>query len=160
MHSLEKLAHAYRKPLALFFFPKPPEGISYNTEFRTISASEIKNLPHKITRLMNEALVMQMNLQELEENPLAKENILHNKLKKVNELDVTRVAREILGITIEQQIQTKSSKKMLEIWRDAFSDQGIYVFKEAFSNDSISGFCIYDEQFPVIYLNLDFHGIN
>ena len=24
---LEKLAHAYRKPLTIFFFPEPPEGI-------------------------------------------------------------------------------------------------------------------------------------
>jgi len=41
----------------------------------------------------------------------------------------------------------------LKKWRKAIESKGIYVFKEAFHLDDISGFCIYDYEFPVIYLN-------
>lgn len=40
-----------------------------------------------------------------------------------------------------------------EMWRSAFYNCGIYVFKEAFKDDSFSGFCLYDKDFPVIYIN-------
>ena len=39
------------------------------------------------------------------------------------------------------------------MWRDEFETIGIYVFKDSFQNDSYSGFCIYDDKFPVIYVN-------
>lgn len=150
---LEKLAGIYRKPIAVFFFPSPPEGVSYQAEFRTTSDAELSVLPYKVTRLINEALVMQINLQELTSDPKPKEMVLHNRLKDITDDNLESVIRKILKVDIAKQIKTKSSKEMLEIWRDAFYEQGIYVFKEAFSTKSISGFCIYDEQFPIIYLN-------
>ena len=150
---LEKLAEAYRKPIAVFFFPNPPEGVSYKAEFRTTSDSELSVLPHKVTRLINEALVMQINLQELTQKPKPKEMVLHNRVKDISDDKLGIAIREILKIDINRQIKTKNSKEMLEIWRDAFYEQGVYVFKEAFSTKNISGFCIYDEQFPIIYLN-------
>jgi len=39
------------------------------------------------------------------------------------------------------------------MWRSAFYECGIYVFKDAFKVKNFSGFCLYDEQFPVIYIN-------
>lgn len=150
---LEKLADAYKKPIAVFFFPQPPEGIAYNAEFRTTSDVEIHLLPHKVTRLINEALVMQLNIEELEPNLRSKDTVLHNKLKGVPNNKLVSTARTLLGIDIETQLQTKNPREMLGFWRDAFCEQGIYVFKEAFSDKSISGFCIYDERIPIIYLN-------
>jgi Zn-dependent peptidase ImmA (M78 family) len=41
----------------------------------------------------------------------------------------------------------------LERWRSAVEDKGIFVFKDALRDDDISGFCIYDPEFPVIYIN-------
>jgi len=32
-------------------------------------------------------------------------------------------------------------------------EHGIYIFKESFQDDSISGFCLHDQKFPVIYIN-------
>ena len=39
------------------------------------------------------------------------------------------------------------------MWREAFEKIGISVFKDSFQNDSYSGFCIYDKDFPVILIN-------
>jgi Zn-dependent peptidase ImmA (M78 family) len=41
----------------------------------------------------------------------------------------------------------------LDNWRNALHQAGIYVFKDQFRDSGFSGFCLYDEQFPIIYVN-------
>ena len=41
----------------------------------------------------------------------------------------------------------------LEAWRDAIEKQGIFVFRWPFASEHLSGFCLYDEEFPVICLD-------
>ncbi len=41
----------------------------------------------------------------------------------------------------------------LKQWRQAVEDCGVFVFKAAFKQKDISGFCLMDESLPVIYLN-------
>ena len=81
---LEELANIYRKPIAIFFFPQPPAGVEFKAEFRTISDEKIETLSHKVIRLINEALVMQLNLQELVVEVNSSDNILHNRLKNAS----------------------------------------------------------------------------
>ncbi len=38
-------------------------------------------------------------------------------------------------------------------WRDALYRVGIFVFKDAFREESFSGFSLYDDVFPIIYVN-------
>jgi Zn-dependent peptidase ImmA (M78 family) len=41
----------------------------------------------------------------------------------------------------------------LKEWRDALYRVGIFVFKDAFREESFSGFSLYDDVFPIIYAN-------
>ena len=61
--------------------------------------------------------------------------------------------RDYLGIPLETQLHWKNMSTALKEWRIAIESNGIYVFKDAFHLDDISGFCIYDYEFPIIYLN-------
>ena len=38
-------------------------------------------------------------------------------------------------------------------WRDGLHRVGIFVFKDAFRDESYSGFSLYDDVFPIIYVN-------
>ena len=38
-------------------------------------------------------------------------------------------------------------------WRTAIEDAGVYVFKNTFKQENVSGFCLYDAEFPLIYVN-------
>ncbi len=38
-------------------------------------------------------------------------------------------------------------------WREALENKGYWVFKDSFQNEKISGFCLHDEHFPLIYIN-------
>ena len=45
---LETLAYKiYERPLALFFFPEPPEEEAVSAQFRSLSAEEVEKLPTK-----------------------------------------------------------------------------------------------------------------
>ena len=58
-----------------------------------------------------------------------------------------------MGISIQQQASWKSTEQALEAWRNAFAEVGIFVFKDAFHVKDYFGFCLYDEEFPIIYVN-------
>jgi len=41
----------------------------------------------------------------------------------------------------------------LKYWRQAVEEAGVFVFKNSFKQKDISGFCLRDEDLPIIYLN-------
>lgn len=150
---LEKLSDLYKKPLAVFFFPDVPHISSPKSSCRSLPESICDSLSYKVIRIMNEARARQISLYELNEgiNPAP---VLLTDIKYPNDIQsAARELRNILGISLEEQKQIRDANEALEMWRDRFLEFGIYVFKEAFSDNSISGFCLYDNEFPVIYIN-------
>ena len=154
---LETLAYElYKRPVAIFFFPDPPREIDPKSSFRTLPASELADLPPTFLRLFREAQAMQINLEELNEGVNPYPNKIFQELSFSPGADVQDMAaavREYLGIPLATQLQWKGIATALKQWRGAIESKGIYVFKDAFHSDEISGFCIYDREFPVIYLN-------
>ena len=61
--------------------------------------------------------------------------------------------REYLGVSLVDQKKWLNVEVALENWRRAITEVGIFIFKDAFKADEYSGFCIYDDEFPVIYVN-------
>ena len=67
--------------------------------------------------------------------------------------DLAQQTRAHLGISVETQASWSSTREALENWREQVEERGIFVFKDAFRDDLVDGFCLVHEQFPVIYLN-------
>ena len=61
--------------------------------------------------------------------------------------------REYLGIPLAGQYQWPDDETALKAWRSALQASGIFVFKDAFRVDTYSGFSLYDDEFPIIYVN-------
>lgn len=154
---LETLAYKlYKRPLAIFFFPEPPEEVTAKKSFRTLPESEVEQLAPTFLRVFRRGQAMQINLEELTngENP-AEKKILRD-LSFEPRGEVVRMAesvREYLGVPVESQIRWVNTETALEKWRSVVEEKGIFVFKDAFRDDEISGFCIYDTEFPLIYIN-------
>jgi Zn-dependent peptidase ImmA (M78 family)/transcriptional regulator with XRE-family HTH domain len=154
---LEKLAYEiYKRPIAVFFFPEPPQEIDPKSSFRTLPASEIQELPPTFLRLFRRAQAMQLNLEEINEgvNPAPKKilrDIAFTPDSNIREM--VKTIRGYLGVDIETQISWRDTETALRAWRNIIEDSGVFVFKDGFRLDDISGFCIYDEEFPVIYAN-------
>ena len=54
---------------------------------------------------------------------------------------------------MEQQFAWGNAETALEEWRKVLFNVGIYVFKDSFREPDYSGFCLYDDEFPIIYVN-------
>lgn len=154
---LEKLAYnLYKRPVAVFFFPEPPLEPDATESFRTLPEFEIANLIPDTKHALREAQAMQMALQELTGGQNASEKQLLKDVHVDPSDDIHSIAklvRRFLQIPLDQQIKWRSADKALQEWREAVEDSGIYVFKRSFKQRDVSGFCLQDDEFPVIYLN-------
>lgn len=154
---LERLAYEiYKRPIALFFFPKPPDEATPKQSFRTLPDAAIANFAPRILYLIRMGRVMQLNLSELHEevNP-AKDLILNTVNFKASDSVETMVerVRTHVKVTLEQQQSWKGTDEAFKQWRTALENVGISVFKDAFRVKGFSGFCLYDDDFPIIYVN-------
>ena len=151
---LEKLADKYKRPIALFFFPEPPDepNIAENLALRS---SNNTPLEPRIHILLRQAYARQLSLMELNAgtNP-AETKIFRDLQARPNDsvMMLAQQARAYLNVDVTTQSDW-NTPTALEEWRDCIEEAGIFVFKDAFQDDSVDGFCLVHEEFPVIYLN-------
>lgn len=154
---LERLAYEiYKRPLAIFFFTESPKDTSGKELFRTLPEYEFKQMSPQFTYIIRKAQARQENLRELNEgNNVSNENLTNQfSISKNNTVEeVARKFRKYLGVTLEEQKTWMNADIALKHWRTIIEDNGIYIFKDAFKDDSFSGFCLYDDIFPIIYIN-------
>jgi Zn-dependent peptidase ImmA (M78 family) len=71
----------------------------------------------------------------------------------VNLREMVQRVRDYLGVDLEDQKNLPDNDAAFKHWREALLRAGVYVFKEAFRIDEFSGFCLYDDVFPIIFVN-------
>ena len=152
---LEKLADKYKRPIAIFFFPEPPEepNIAENLALRS---SDSESLEPRIHILLRQAYARQLSLVELHFGTNPSEKKIFRDLEARSTDSATALAQQTrlyLDITIDTQTSWKTAAEALENWRSSIEEAGIFVFKEAFQDDSVDAFCLVHDEFPVIYLN-------
>lgn len=153
---LEQMAEKFKCPVAVFFFPVPPNLPEAQGSFRTLTADDFAQIPRTVQAFLRKAQAMQINLGELNDGLNPAPRLITRDLKFSTETPVHVVAatlRNYLGISIEQQQAWASVEDALEQWRDALASVGVFVFKDPFHAPGFYGFCLYDDEFPVIYVN-------
>ena len=153
---LEKLADKLKIPVVVFFFPSPPEVPPIRNSFRTIGSEEYSRIPPRIRLLLRKARAFQMGLEELYEGRSFAEQQIVRVLSLANADAVDTVvaqARELMGVSVEAQLQWSKADDAFKNWRAALFKVGVYVFKDAFRQDGFSGFSLFHEEFPIIYVN-------
>lgn len=164
---LERLAYEiYKRPVALFFFPEPPEEEAIEQTFRTLPEFELERIPSRMRLLLRKARVLQLNLAELYEGVNPAEHKILNDLSFSPSVAADRMAdrvRAYLGIDLASQQAWRGADNALKEWRASLEEHGVFVFKDTFNppgrrrvdigDSPFSGFCLYDREFPVIYVN-------
>jgi len=154
---LEKLAYkVYKRPLAVFFLPEPPEEVAPERKFRTLPQSDLQTLAADTYLQIRKAQAFQLALKEVFGSHKTDGNCIWQSIKLSRSgsvIDQANAIRKFLGITIENQITWKIDELALKKWRQAIEDAGVFVFKAAFKQKDISSFCLVDRDFPVVYLN-------
>jgi len=154
---LESLAYKYyKRPIALFFFPEPPEELDPKKSFRTLPEFELENLLSDTLFAIRQGEAMQESLKELhdESNPSDRKISKDIQVKSSDSIfAASDRIREYLGVELAEQISWQNTDNALGNWRSIIEDCGIYVFKRSLKQKDVSGFCLLDDQFPVIYIN-------
>lgn len=154
---LERLAYEiYKRPLAIFFFPEPPEEVTPRQSFRTLPDYEIELMSPRMRALLRKATALQINLAELHDGVNPSERQIIRELVFEPDSPATLVAEAVRGylsVNLDAQFKLKDSEHALKYWREVLEDVGVFVFKDAFKDDAFSGFCLYDDSFPLIYVN-------
>ena len=164
---LESLAYEiYKRPIALFFFPEIPEEEAVERTFRTLPEQELQRMPPRILFLLRRARVFQLNLAELYDGVNPANRQLMRDLDFAPSVAATEMAQQVrsyLGIDLTQQQGWDDADDALKRWRTVLEDHGVFVFKDSFNSpgkknldsaeSAFSGFCLYDTDFPVIYVN-------
>ncbi len=154
---LERLAYeVYKRPLAIFFFPEPPKEITAKQSFRTLPEYEIQRMPVKMRFLLRKAQSFQLNLYDLYDGGNPSEKKITRELKfstNISAKEMGETVRRYIDITIESQNSFGNPENAFKEWRKILEGFGLFIFKDAFKSDEFSGFCLYDDVFPVIYVN-------
>lgn len=153
---LEQLAEKFKCPVAAFFFPSPPDVPNVEASFRTLTPNDYAEIPRGVQIFVRRGQAMQINLAELNDGRNPADRLITKDIKLSANSSLKDIASEVrgyLGISMAEQASWKSPEVALEAWRDAFSRVGIYVFKDAFRTEGYCGFCLYDDQFPIVYIN-------
>ncbi|APA86130.1 ImmA/IrrE family metallo-endopeptidase [Paraburkholderia sprentiae WSM5005] len=154
---VEDMADRFKVPVAVFFFPKPPEVPPLEKSFRTLTAEDFAAIPRRVRFFLRQGQAMQLNLAELNDGKNPAPHLITRDLKVTPNTSLGKIAadvRKFLGVSVDQQAAWKNVDEALEKWREVFAAKaGIYAFKDAFRAPNYFGFCLYDDEFPVIYIN-------
>lgn len=152
---LENLAyHHLHIPLAVFFFPEPPEIDDPASNFRRLPDSEMLRLSSDTLWKMRMGQSYQESLAELAQSPPPRGKIFHEISTRGQTVErLAQHARGFLDVSLQTQYSFKDSDAAFKHWRHALEEAGIYAFKDTFKDKHISGFCLLDDNFPIIFIN-------
>ena len=151
---LELLAHVYRRPMLYFFFKTQPQDEELITAFRSVEKEIGPHLDMQIRVMMEKASLYRLNIAELfgkQEQPKFTLKLEESNVK--SDISLSAWLRDALALPLEKQKQYKKAEFLVEDLREKLFNIGIYVFKDSFRANDVSGICLYDELFPVILLN-------
>lgn len=156
LNTLERLASSYRRPLAVFFLPQPPEEPSMPSDFRALPSERRRPLSAKALLGIRRARYVQSIATELFEmeglltEPIAEVGKVS--LEDTPESAATR-ERQRLGITIRDQFRFRSSYQAFGMWRDALESLNILVHQARIAVDEVRGFSLLDGMVPTIVVS-------
>jgi len=156
---LETLAYdLYKRPLAMFFLPSPPNEPSPKAEFRSLPERDLAELNREPVLLLRKARAFQLALEELFDGRSPAQAPLWRDITLTPGRPIPPLASRIrveLGLPFESQLLANygSDDEALKKWRHAIEARGIFVFKQTFKQSDISGFCLRHAEFPVIMIN-------
>ncbi len=150
---LRRLANILKRPLATFLLPAPPRSVSVHVEFRHPPGETRRSLNSVEAKSLREASRIQRGvasiLSQLGEPPAPFSSVSTAD-------DHERVAteeRQIIRVSVEDQIRWATHSKALQAWRNALEERGVVVFFLPMGKDSSRGFSLWNEHAPLLAVN-------
>lgn len=152
---LRKLGDAYKRPIAVFFLPEPPQGFAAHREFRRLAGILPGKESPELLLALRWAVFRREAAVELHrlfgEVPHRTRTALHPGMYAEQ---AGHHIRELLGVTWRTQTDWASAYEALNAWRSAVEAKGVLVFQSSgVALEEMRATCIPDQPLPVILLN-------
>jgi Zn-dependent peptidase ImmA (M78 family) len=156
INQLRKLAQAYKRPLAVFYLPKPPRDFQPLRDYRRLTAIphefESPGLLLEVRRAWARREIAVELYRDLEEKP--PQFSITARPTEDPEVLALRI-RDELGINGDIQAGFGSQHKAFNWWRASLESRGILVFQAtAVDVSEMRGFSITDRPLPVVVVNI------
>ena len=149
---LEILADkVYKRPVAILLLPKPPIEEPIEQQFRSLSNSEIRNLPSELRLGLRKAVRYQSILAEV--SPAARD-AASDQFGIAVDKDPAMLAnnfRLMIGFTLKDQMSWKPDEAYRK-YQAIIEKLGIFVFKMDLPMPQVRAFCL-TGKYPIIVLN-------
>lgn len=152
---LRKLGRAYKRPIAVFYLPEPPEDFQALRDFRrlpgAVSPVESPGLRFEIRRAQSRR-ELALELYELAaESP---SSLPLSVALSDDPEESAQAIRDLLGIRYEDQVRWAAGYEAFNRWRAALEDRGVLVFQTTeVEVPEVRGFSAYAERLPAIVVN-------
>ncbi len=155
LRQVQELAGFYKRSLAVFFLPAPPNEPPPPTDFRTLPADTTKSFSEKTILAFRRARRLQGLARELGEMTpeIRREVRLPRTATGASVPDLAARVRKALGIALSDQAGWPDERAALGAWRQAIEAQGVLVFEAGFPIEEGRAFSLYDDLAPAIVLN-------
>jgi len=154
--TLEKLAYSYKRPLAAFFLPAPPEEPPMPTDFRVLPEKQRRPLSKETRLAIRRARRVQslatelMEMEGVESEPVA--NIGGTLLSDDPEITAAR-ERDRIPITLDDQLSFGGLYEAFDKWREALESFNILVYQTRIPPEEARGFSLLDHMLPTIVVS-------
>ncbi len=152
---LEDLAYKlFKVPIAVFYFPQPPDVDDPTKTFRHLPDYELARLSPDTLHKIRLAQGYQDSLKELTPHYLpAEAEWASVTISGRTPEALARDIRKRLGISLPDQFSYRDAEAAAKAWRHAIELFGVFAFKDTLKDRFISGFCIISRIHPVIFVN-------
>lgn len=156
MNQLRKLAWAYRRPLAVFFLPEPPEGFQPLHDFRRLPGEVADVYSPALRYHIRRARTRRKTAIELYQ--LAQESPPSFKLAgslQEGPASLAQKMRDYVGVPLAEQLSWEQGYQTFRLWRAALERAGVLIFEATdIEPDQMRAFSIVERPLPAIVLNM------
>ncbi len=154
---LRKCAALYRRSLAVFFLPEPPDEVDVPTDYRRLPDGSRAEHSPALVHFVREVRGRQAAAREIaaQLGQLEPHRVPYARSTEHTDAVADRL-RKALGYTLEQQMDEPSPDAVFRALRRSAEDLGVLVFSHgdrALPVDEFRGLSLYDKHLPVVAVN-------
>lgn len=155
---LRKLCNVYKRPLAFFYLPHPPQPENLPKDFRRLKKDEDEKLsPNLLLEIRRAKYRREVALDLFKELEIEIPKLRIKATLTDNVYEVGKNVRKLLRVSLKQQEKIKK-ESLLNFWREKVEDLGVLVFSASLIDLKVMrGFSIDKNPLPIIVLNSKDH---
>ena len=154
LYQLKTLARFYKRPLAAFFLPNPPEEPSIPQDFRTLPDENETPLSPKTRLAMRQARRLQSIASELKDD---NDGDFLSRIERAEISDDPEALackiRGLLDVSLEEQLSWEKDSDAMDMWKKSIERLDILVFQMSMPLEEARAFSFTNGGLPVIVIN-------